>query len=57
MSNTTATEPRDYCQQYLDYCAEQGRTPEAQDKHDREQYPGGCMTGYILWSNAKARGE
>lgn len=38
-----------YQPRYLAYCQAHGMTPEAMDAHDEERFPGGCMTGYILW--------
>lgn len=38
---------------YVAYCKSQGRTPDDQLKHDEEKYPGGSMTGFILWTNEK----
>jgi hypothetical protein len=43
----------EYTQNYLEYCAQAGRTPEEQKAHDRAQYPGGSMTGFILWVSGK----
>ncbi len=37
------------------YAAEHGRTPEEQLAHDRVEFPGGCMCGFILWSSARWR--
>jgi hypothetical protein len=45
---------------YLAYCKAHGKTPDEMMQHDIEAYPGGCMTGFILWSGeqlAKARKE
>jgi hypothetical protein len=45
---------------YLAYCQAHGKTPDEMMQHDIEAYPGGCMTGFILWSGeqlAKARKE
>lgn len=38
---------------YVHYAAEQGRSPEAQLEHDIEKYPGGRMTGFLLWISAR----
>lgn len=38
---------------YLAYCRAHGKTPEAMLLHDQEQFPGGCMCGFILWHSAK----
>lgn len=37
---------------YVAYAAAHNKTPEAMIEHDKEAWPGGKMTGYILWSNA-----
>jgi hypothetical protein len=34
---------------YVSYCAAHGKTPEEMLEHDSEKYPGGTMTGYVLW--------
>jgi len=31
------------------YAAAHGRTPAAQLDHDKEEWPGGCMCGFICW--------
>ena len=31
------------------YARTQGRTPQQQLDHDREEYPGGAMVGFICW--------
>jgi hypothetical protein len=35
--------------QYVQYAKVHGRTPDDMLVHDRERWPGGIMTGYILW--------
>jgi len=34
---------------YVAYAASQGRSPSEQMAHDDIEYPGGIMTGFILW--------
>jgi hypothetical protein len=31
------------------YARAHGRSPEAMLEHDRKAWPGGCMTGFMLW--------
>lgn len=38
---------------YLAYCAAHGRTPDEQAAADGEKYPGGKMTGFLLWMSAR----
>ncbi|MBB6306261.1 hypothetical protein [Xanthobacter tagetidis] len=38
-----------YQPRYVAYCIAQGRKPEDQLQHDRVRWPGGKMTGFILW--------
>ena len=55
MSKESVYQPR-----FLAYCLDQGRSPAAQLAHDRAEYPGGCMAGFIIWGNAQVaafRGE
>ncbi len=42
----TQTNPR-----WLAYCSAHGRKSDAQLAHDEREFPGGCMTGFILWIN------
>jgi hypothetical protein len=47
-------EVKDWNPRYLYYVASQGdRTPEAQMEHDRVEYPGGRMCGFILWISGR----
>lgn len=34
---------------YAAYARAHGRTPEAMLEHDRAEFPGGCMAGFIAW--------
>jgi len=36
---------------YLAYCRANHYEPDVQNAIDRKQYPGGFMTGFILWNN------
>jgi hypothetical protein len=48
----TITNPR-----YLAYCRAHGESdPEAMLERDREAWPGGCMTGFVLWIGEMKRG-
>lgn len=38
---------------YLAYCSAHGRTPDDMLAYDREQFPGGCMVGFMLWINQR----
>jgi len=41
---------------YLEYCRAMGRTdPEEQMEADEEKFPGGCMTGFILWIHSASQ--
>lgn len=41
---------------YLEYCRQTGGgTPERTGERDRERWPGGANTGFILWINARWR--
>lgn len=41
---------------YVTYCIAQGEPdPERMLARDRERYPGGRMTGFILWASQKWR--
>lgn len=36
---------------YLAYCQAHGKTPDEMMEHDLTRWPGGCMCGFLLWSN------
>jgi hypothetical protein len=40
---------KDWNPRFVAYARSQGRTPEDQAGFDDELYPGGRMTGFILW--------
>lgn len=40
---------------YLAYCKAQGRSYQEQIDHDRVEYPGGGMVGFILWIGRQKR--
>jgi len=44
---------KDFNPRYVLYAASQQRTPEMQIRHDEQRWPGGCMTGFILWMNER----
>lgn len=45
---TVAMNPR-----YLNYCRAHGKTPDEMLEHDRKEWPGGVMAGFILWHKAR----
>lgn len=38
---------------FVAYARANGRLPEEQREHDRALYPGGTMTGFVLWIGAR----
>jgi hypothetical protein len=40
---------------YLAYCQAHNKTPERMIAFDEKHWPGGKMTGFILWSNVQLR--
>ena len=38
---------------YVNYARAHGMGPDAMLDHDRNQWPGGVMTGFILWNTAR----
>ena len=45
----SVTNKRMYSTNYLSYCKAHNKTPEAMMEHDRSEFPGGVMCGFILW--------
>ncbi len=45
-----------YNPRYLAYCkAMKVGSPEAMMRRDSKKYPGGCMTGFVLWMRERQR--
>ena len=38
---------------YTEYAKAHGKTEEEMLSQDKEQYPGGCMAGFVTWINDK----
>lgn len=38
---------------YVAYAGAHGRSPADQLAHDREEWPGGSMCGFLLWNRAR----
>lgn len=38
---------------YANYCRAHGRTPDEQLEHDRREWRGGTMCGFILWHSER----
>lgn len=38
---------------YVAYCTAHGSDPDAMLEADRERWPGGIMTGFVLWMSAR----
>lgn len=40
---------------YIAYAKEHGKSPDDMMAHDKDEYPGGQMCGFMLWISAKLR--
>lgn len=40
---------------FVAYCVAHGRSPEEMLAHDAERFPGGKMTGFIVWISQQVR--
>lgn len=40
---------------YAAYSRAHGRSIDAMMEHDRKEYPGGCMCGFILWISKQSQ--
>ena len=43
----------DYNPRYVAYARSHGHTPDAMLETDNREWPGGCMTGFMLWLGAR----
>ena len=43
----------EYTRRYQSYCRAHGHTPKQQRAQDDSDWPGGCMTGFIIWSTGE----
>lgn len=46
---TETTETRHFQPYFVAYAKSNGREPQAQLDHDKTEWPGGCMCGFMLW--------
>lgn len=53
MSERRNAQRGDWNWRYLAYCDAHGRTPDEQLVADEALWPGGKMTGFILWNSAQ----
>lgn len=45
----------EYQFRYLAYAAAHSKEPDEMMEHDHKRWPGGCMTGFILWISEQWR--
>lgn len=45
----------EYNVRYVYYANAHGKSPQDMMAHDTKKYPGGCMTGFLLWMACRKR--
>jgi len=54
-SSDTVSTPSKWNPNYVAFARAHGRTPDAQAQFDRAKWPGGQMTGFLLWVSQQVR--